>query len=124
MISAYYVSDSDSSEEGAKENIAAYRRSLRTASDPLQLSNKQFIKNFRESKEVFSKILEEITTKFPTVRRSGLTVKQKLAATLRFLANGSYQNGFGKDFNVAVAQSTFSTLLSQTLDILEKSLCP
>ncbi|XP_049277617.1 putative nuclease HARBI1 [Anopheles funestus] len=124
MISAYYVSDSDSSEEEAKENFAAYRRALRVSSDPLQLPNKQFLKNFRISKEIFTEILEEIAPKFPPVHSSGMTIKQKLAATLRFLADGSYQNGVGNDFNVAVAQSTFSTILNQTLKILEESLCP
>lgn len=47
----------------------------------------------------------------------------KLAAVLRFLADGSYQKGVGNDFNVGVAQSTFSKILKEVLNVLEKEIC-
>uniref|UniRef100_A0A182MI71 Uncharacterized protein n=1 Tax=Anopheles culicifacies TaxID=139723 RepID=A0A182MI71_9DIPT len=122
MISANYVSDSDSSDSEQVENLAASRRMLRCMFDPLQLSNQAFSKNFRVSKEMFMKILEEITPKFPPVKGHGLTVKEMLAATLRFLAEGSYQHGVGTDFSVAIAQPTFSIVFAKTLKILEEYL--
>uniref|UniRef100_A0AAG5DPA1 Uncharacterized protein n=1 Tax=Anopheles atroparvus TaxID=41427 RepID=A0AAG5DPA1_ANOAO len=65
-------------------------------------------KNFRVSPESFLAILQEIDHKFPPVRTSwGLTVKDKLVSTLRFLAEGSYQHGVGQDFNQAIAQPSF-----------------
>jgi len=53
-----------------------------------------------------------------------LSAKLKLAATLRFLAQGSYQQSVGNDLNVNVAQSTFSELFTSTLNILEEKLLP
>uniref|UniRef100_A0AAG5DR79 DDE Tnp4 domain-containing protein n=2 Tax=Anopheles atroparvus TaxID=41427 RepID=A0AAG5DR79_ANOAO len=84
----------------------------------------RFKKNFRVSKEIFLDILKEIEPKFPPVRAKGLTPKEMLAATLRFLAEGSYQNGVGKDFNIAIAQPTFSVVFAKCLKILEDTLAP
>ncbi|XP_050079249.1 uncharacterized protein LOC126566774 [Anopheles maculipalpis] len=84
----------------------------------------RFRKNFPVSKEIFLDILNEIEPKFPPVRVKGLTPKEVLAATLRFLAEGSYQNGTGKDFNIAIAQPTFSVALTRCLNILEETLAP
>ncbi|XP_052870595.1 putative nuclease HARBI1, partial [Anopheles cruzii] len=83
-----------------------------------------FKKSFRISKEMFLTILSEIEAKFPPLKGAGLTPKDKLAATLRFLAEGSYQHGVGKDWNVAIAQPTFSVMFRQTLKILEETQCP
>lgn len=44
--------------------------------------------------------------------------------TLRFLAQGSYQQSVGMDFMVGMAQSSVSEALWETLDILESCLCP
>lgn len=79
---------------------------------------------YRVSKEGFSFILNEIKDEFPVSRNKNcVTPVQKLAATLRFLAEGSYQRGVGQDLFVGVAQQTVSKILSETLDILEKKLC-
>lgn len=48
----------------------------------------------------------------------------KLASTLRFLAEGSYQKGVGRQIDVGLAQSTFSEVLAEVLLTLEKVLCP
>lgn len=50
--------------------------------------------------------------------------KTMLAACLRFFAEGSYQHGIGKDFDIGLAQSTFSKCLSSVLHTLEQQLCP
>uniref|UniRef100_A0A182PWL0 DDE Tnp4 domain-containing protein n=1 Tax=Anopheles epiroticus TaxID=199890 RepID=A0A182PWL0_9DIPT len=72
---------------------------------------------------MFVDILEEITPRFPPIRGHGLSVKEMLAATLRFMAEGSYQHGVGTDFSVAIAQPTFSILFDKTLKILVEVLC-
>ncbi|XP_052861358.1 putative nuclease HARBI1 [Anopheles cruzii] len=125
MISAYYVFDSDSDSDSDGEetaNIRIQRQILRVKSDPLNLSSSAFKKSFRISKEMFLTILSEIEAKFPPLKGAGLTPKEKLAATLRFLAEG--RHGVGQDWNVAIAQSTFSPLFRQTLKILEETQCP
>ncbi|XP_053662813.1 putative nuclease HARBI1 [Anopheles marshallii] len=123
MIFSYYVSD-DSSDDERTEDLAKQRRFLRSIFDPLELSSQAFKKNFRVSKEIFLDILNEIEPKFPPVRAKGLTPKEMLAATLRFLAEGSYQNGTGKDFNLAIAQPTFSVAFAKCLTILEETWAP
>lgn len=85
----------------------------------------RFIKNFRLSKAAFSYVLKELKTKLPPViKSSSLTPEFKLAACLRFLAEGGYQNGVGQDHFVGIAQPTVSVVLSEVLDILETTLCP
>ena len=58
------------------------------------------------------------------VNSSSLTPEFKLAAVLRFLAEGGYQNGVGQDCFVGMAQPMVSVVLSEVLDILEEVLCP
>lgn len=56
--------------------------------------------------------------------KGGLTATQQLAAVLRFLGEGSYQHGTGKDYDVAIAQPTFSVVLDEVLEVMERVLCP
>lgn len=48
----------------------------------------------------------------------------KLAAVLRFFAEGGYQTGAGNDFHLVISQPTFSLILKETLDIFENFVCP
>ena len=68
-------------------------------------------------------ILADIAPKFPPIKGKGLNHTEMFAATLRFLAEGSYQHGAGQSFNVAIAQPTFSVVFAKTLKILEDTLC-
>lgn len=43
---------------------------------------------------------------------------------MRFFAEGSYQHGTGKDYDVDIAQPTFSKVLSEMLVVLERTICP
>lgn len=47
----------------------------------------------------------------------------KLAACLRFFAEGGYQKGVGKDYEVGLAQSSFSQVLAQVVEVFEQVLC-
>lgn len=70
---------------------------------------------FRITEEVFKNILSTVFNKFkPSIR----------AMTLRFLAQGSYQLSVGQDFMVAMAPSTVSKSLWETINILEETPCP
>ena len=69
-------------------------------------------------------ILSAIEPHFNSATSKAIQIKHKLAATLRFLAEGSYQHGVGQDFNSPVCQSTFSKLFDETLKIMESTLCP
>uniref|UniRef100_A0A182NGJ2 DDE Tnp4 domain-containing protein n=1 Tax=Anopheles dirus TaxID=7168 RepID=A0A182NGJ2_9DIPT len=67
-------------------------------------------------------ILDKISSFIAPKHNRGLSAEQKLAATLKFLAQGSYQQGVGNDFTVPMAQSTFSEMFDETLRILEREL--
>lgn len=57
-------------------------------------------------------------------RSASISNTIKLATTLRFLAQGSYQTGVGNDFNLGLSQPTVSLILEETLDALERVICP
>ncbi|XP_062540232.1 putative nuclease HARBI1 isoform X2 [Armigeres subalbatus] len=111
-------------EEEEKDTLRRQRANLRKRNDLSEMCDTEFIKNFRLNKEAFQYILDEIKDDFPSQKQGGLSVERKLAACLRFFAEGSYQHGTGKDFDIAVAQSTFSKILSEMLVVLERKICP
>lgn len=76
------------------------------------------------NKEAFKYLLEIVSTKLKnTVRSSSVTPVLKLAAALRFFAEGGYQTGIGNEHLAGVAQSTYSINLQQIIDIFETELC-
>lgn len=42
---------------------------------------------------------------------------------MRFFAEGGYQKGVARDYEVGMAQSTFCEVLSQVVDVLEQHIC-
>lgn len=70
-------------------------------------------------------MLEAIEPKMKMgVRSTFVSNTIKLATTLRFLAQGSYQISVGNDFNLGLAQPTVSAVLTETLIVLQDVLCP
>lgn len=85
----------------------------------------RFKMNFRLNKTAFKYVLEQLSAEIPPAVRSGsVSLECKLAACLRFFAEGGYQRGAAQDFNVAIAQPTFSQHFTTILDALERILCP
>ena len=58
------------------------------------------------------------------IRSTSVSNTVKLATTLRFLAQGSYQLSVGNDFHLGLAQPTVSLILAETIKILEEVICP
>lgn len=58
------------------------------------------------------------------VRSTFIPTTLKLATTLRFLAQGSYQLSVGNDFNLGLSQSSVSLILEETLNVLQNVICP
>lgn len=69
-------------------------------------------------------MLSEIKDHVDSCHTNGITAKEKLAAVLRFFAEGNYQYGTGQDFHIAIAQPTFSKALAELLKVMERILCP
>nr|XP_055837203.1 putative nuclease HARBI1 [Episyrphus balteatus] len=73
---------------------------------------------------MFIFLLEILTSSFPKSKKTfGIPPIVKLSACLRFFAEGGYQKGVGNDHNVGLAQSTFSDVLTDVLNIFEDKLC-
>lgn len=83
----------------------------------------RFVSYFRLNKTLFKHVLGIITPRF-SGRSNATSAALKLATTLRFLAQGSYQVSVGNDFNVKLSQPTVSRVISECLDIMEELLCP
>lgn len=84
----------------------------------------RFIKTFRLNKDAFMYVLEEINDVIDSpVRSTGIPNILKLAGTLRFLAEGGYQKGTGRDRHIGFAQPTMSIALKDVLIALENTLC-
>lgn len=48
----------------------------------------------------------------------------QLAASLRFLAEGSYQRSVGNDLSISLGRSTISTILGDVINVMERFICP
>lgn len=84
----------------------------------------RFISLFRLNKDAFLFVLNEIKPKLRRSRRTtSIPPEIKLAAALRFFAQGSYQLGVGEDFLIGLAQQTISTVLQEVSSAIEDSLC-
>ena len=73
-------------------------------------------------KEIFLDILVEIEPTFQPVKGKELKPNEMLAASLRFLAEGSYQTGTRNYYKVAIAQPSFSVAFEMCLNIIEETL--
>lgn len=124
----------------------AVRRSLRDDSNPLEIPNLLYVnihqsvrlffyiwrhvffrfqQYYRVNKDVFKYLLELLEGDLPATRKSfAVQPIVKLGACLRFFAEGPYQKGVGNDCRVGLAQSSFSTVLTEVLNIFEEKLCP
>ncbi|XP_053955242.1 putative nuclease HARBI1 isoform X1 [Anastrepha ludens] len=58
------------------------------------------------------------------MRSCSISSLQRLSSVLRFFAEGGYQHGVGKDFDIPMAQSTFCGVLKDVLHTLQCHLCP
>lgn len=83
----------------------------------------RFIESYRVNKDIFKMLLDKIGNSLAEKHRF-ITPTTQLAATLRFLATGSYQLGIAKDQDINIGRSTFSKVLHFVIQELESCLCP
>uniref|UniRef100_A0A1A9X3N7 DDE Tnp4 domain-containing protein n=1 Tax=Glossina brevipalpis TaxID=37001 RepID=A0A1A9X3N7_9MUSC len=103
-------------------NMRLVRRSLRDESNPLALPENEFIQKFRVSKAAFQYILEKIEIS-GGMRSTYIPPVVRLALSLQLLGSGSYQWVTGCGYCMNVAQSTVSTIVSEVVQELQRSLC-
>ncbi|XP_067634817.1 putative nuclease HARBI1 [Eurosta solidaginis] len=113
----FFVESSDSSDEESKEILLLKRSEMRQRSDIFNLPD--------TNKAAFTYVLEQIVPFMKVGKRPTIISNEiKLATTLRFLAQGSYQLSVGNDFNLALSQPTVSAILAETFEALEQVICP
>lgn len=76
---------------------------------------------FRLSKEGFIIVLNKIGNRSTG---SSIPLTIRLAAALRFFAEGSFQRSVGNDVNIGMHRTTVSKCFSKMLRLLERKICP
>uniref|UniRef100_A0A034WLL2 Nuclease HARBI1 n=1 Tax=Bactrocera dorsalis TaxID=27457 RepID=A0A034WLL2_BACDO len=93
-----------------ERNKKIKRKILRDHSNPLDAPGQSFISHYRLNVE-------------PHLQPSIIPPIIQLAATLRFLAEGAYQRGVGRDSCISLARSTVSQILTKVMCLLENYIC-
>ncbi|XP_053967758.1 putative nuclease HARBI1 isoform X2 [Anastrepha ludens] len=123
----FFLIDSgdSSSDEEKKQRLRLERKGIKQRSNIFNLPDTKFVDYFRISKPAFKFILEKTEPSMKIGKRSTFISNQlKLATTLRFLAQGPYQLSVGNDFNLALSQPIVCAILAETLEVLERKICP
>ncbi|XP_054727207.1 putative nuclease HARBI1 [Anastrepha obliqua] len=110
--------------ERSRSNMKIQRKTLRDASNPLDVEDTMFTKNYRLNKAAFLYVLSVLDGNARSMRSCSISSLQRLSSVLRFFAEGGYQHGVGKDFDIPMAQSTFCGVLKDVLHTLQCHLCP
>ncbi|XP_029348450.1 putative nuclease HARBI1 [Acyrthosiphon pisum] len=79
----------------------------------------EFRKSYRMNKATLERIIEELTPFLKINRRSdGISVESKVSSAVRFLAQGAYQRGVGKETNIGLSQPSVSRVLNEVIDCI------
>lgn len=92
----------DVEEEEKRENFLIMKE-LRDNINPFNLTDEQFIRVFRLSKEAVIYICDSLQNILQRKGRKGLRVETQVLAALRFFAIGSYQKGIGNDYLISIS---------------------
>ncbi|XP_058974301.1 putative nuclease HARBI1 [Musca domestica] len=116
---------SEDEDEYIQNDLNVRRKILRQESNIFSMTDSQFVIYFRLSKDAFKYVLGQITPDLRNrVKSTSVPNTLKLAATIRILAEGSYQKGAGNDFNVSLSQSSVSNVFRECIEVLHNKLCP
>lgn len=80
---------------------------------------------FQLTKTVFLDVLQQITPHLSQQNdQTGISNTIKLAATLRFLAQGNYQHGIGEEMLLSLSQPIVSQIIAEVCDAIETVISP
>lgn len=80
----------------------------------------RFVTVYRVNKEAFRYILNQIAH----MLKGSIPPNIQLAATLRFLAVGTFQGVIGRDIEVSLARTTVSKVIWNVINAIESVICP
>ncbi|XP_067206716.1 putative nuclease HARBI1 [Linepithema humile] len=95
------------------------RRFLRNTLDPFSVSDNEFCKLYRLTKDATRVLIEELVPFMPQIsRRNAISYELQILASLNFFAAGSYQRRVGQDFLTSMSQTSLSRFLYATVNAL------
>lgn len=101
------------------------RRQLRDSQNPFEImTERQFKKNFRFTKDLAILIIERLEPHLRELRANGISRYLKVLATLNFLGHGTYQNGVGMSSVTAMSQTSVSRAITNVCRIISEELMP
>lgn len=109
-------------EEERKEILRHFnlnRRMIRSESDPFSMSDEEFIRQFRLTKDMVNQII--LPNLIPHMQhRSVLAIEpiQRVLLSLAFYASGEYQRCVGGDFKYPVSQPIVSLCIAQVTNLM------
>lgn len=108
--------DEDKSEAVLKKQRRVQLKSLRDASDPFTLPEREFIKNFRMTRSLCLKFLGDLLPYDD--QKTSLPFQTRVLAVLYFFGHGSYQKCIGNRSNVPMSQPSISRSLHSILKLI------
>ncbi|XP_008178491.1 putative nuclease HARBI1 [Acyrthosiphon pisum] len=87
-----------------------------------ELSDKQFIKKFRLSKELAGELIEVLTPYMSEqTRKTSISIERKVLTALRFFTSGSYQLDIGDNRSSGLSQASVSRCITEVTDAMNMS---
>ncbi|KAL1444717.1 hypothetical protein MTO96_029642 [Rhipicephalus appendiculatus] len=96
------------------------RRPQREPDDAFDMTDDEFRRHFRLSKETVRWLCGELAEELEGVRATRLSVERKVLCALRFYATGSFQGCVGSEETIHMAQSTVSDSIKHVTEAIVK----
>ncbi|KAK9679340.1 DDE superfamily endonuclease [Popillia japonica] len=102
-----------------KAENARFQRKLYQYQNGFNISDRQFVKKFRLTKQLARNLIELVRPYVrDSTRESSISVETKVLVTLNFLGTGCYQLPIGTNEHLSVSQSSVSRCIHEILDTL------
>ncbi|KAB0795114.1 hypothetical protein PPYR_04886 [Photinus pyralis] len=97
------------------------RRTLRDASNPMTMPESTFMSVFRLSRELAQDVIDELSPHLRQERGpTPIPIYLRILVALHFYGQGSYQKGVGKDYHLAMSQSSVSRCIAEVTDAINE----
>ncbi|KAK9687128.1 DDE superfamily endonuclease [Popillia japonica] len=102
-----------------EEENTRFQRKLYQYQNGFNISDRQFVKNFRLTKQLARNLIELVRPYVRhSTRESSISVETKVLVTLNFLGTGCYQLPIGTNEHLSVSQSSVSRCMHEIVDTL------
>ncbi|XP_039969635.1 putative nuclease HARBI1 [Bactrocera tryoni] len=99
-------------------NRARHLKSLRDDSNPFSLSENTFVQNFRLTREICRRLIDELAPN--DNQKTSLPLTVRVLAAVNFFGHGSYQKCVGNNVNLPMSQSSLSRSVRAVAKLIVK----